>query len=139
MSDVARIGAAMRRRQRRQRSWWRFEHLSVAAALATVTHLSFQVGTKNDASSGQKTVTSAGGERPGVLTEPEPQWEAVTVGYVTAGGSSPGGVAAWCRRRHHRLLPPDREPQAAEGGEEEKERRRKREDAEHEARMQELD
>ena len=49
MADVAFTGAAMRRRQRRQRSRWRHEQLSIAAALATVSHHSFHVGTKNDA------------------------------------------------------------------------------------------
>ena len=35
-------GAAWRRRQRRLRSWWRHEHQSVAAALATFSHRSAQ-------------------------------------------------------------------------------------------------
>ena len=32
-------------------TWWRHEQLSAAATLARVTHHSFQMGTKNDASS----------------------------------------------------------------------------------------
>ena len=61
--------------KRRLRSWWGHEQRSVAAALATVTHHSSQVGTKNHAQRGQKTVTSAGGWRPG----------AAAIGYVAAG------------------------------------------------------
>ena len=86
MADVAGTGAAMRRRQRRQRSWWRHEQLSIAAAMATVSHHSFQVGTKNDAPRGQKTVSSAGGMRRAPLSEfAGPQGVAVTVGDVVAG------------------------------------------------------
>ena len=49
-----------------------------------MTHNSFQVGTENDASRGQKTVTSAGGERPAPLVEVAGPQAAVTVGYVSA-------------------------------------------------------
>ena len=67
--DVGGAGSALRRRERRLRSWWRHEQRSVAAALATVTHHSSQVGTKNDGLRAQKTVTSAGGKRPAPLEE----------------------------------------------------------------------
>ena len=84
--------AAKRRRERRLRSWWRHERMSIAAVLATVSHHSYpEVDTKNDAPRGQKTVTSTrvgpaeyyelssddgrptGGERPAALLEPLPQ------------------------------------------------------------------
>ena len=83
---------AKRRRERRLRSWWRHERMSIAALLAAVSHHSYpKVDTKNDASRGQKTVTSTivapaecyelssddgrptGGERPATLFEPWPQ------------------------------------------------------------------
>ena len=89
--DVER-GAALRRRQRRLRSWWRHEQQTVAAVLATVTHHSHsKVGTAYDAPRGQKNVTSTrvrpaeyfelssddgrptGRERPAALLEPWPQ------------------------------------------------------------------
>ena len=47
--------AAKRRRERRLRSWWRHERMSIAAVLATVSHHSYP---KVDAPRGQKTVTS---------------------------------------------------------------------------------
>ena len=91
MADRA-SGAAMRRRQRRLRSWWRHEQQSIAAVLATVTHHSHsKVGTANAALRGQKIGTSTrvgpaeyfelssddgrptGGERPAALLEPWPQ------------------------------------------------------------------
>ena len=50
---------AKRWKQRRLRSWWRHERMSIAAVLATVSHHSYpKVDTKNDAPRGQKTVTS---------------------------------------------------------------------------------
>ena len=53
-------GAALRRRQRRLRSWWRHEQLSIAAALATVMHHSSgKVHTANGAPRSQTTATSA--------------------------------------------------------------------------------
>ena len=98
MADVARTGAAMRRRQRRQRSWWQHEQLSVAAALAMVTHHSFHVGTKHDASRGQKIVTSAGGKRPAPLPKvAEPLGGAVTDGVRGCSGAVTGRVAACWR------------------------------------------
>ena len=66
--------------------WWRHEQLSIAAALATVTHHSSQVVTNIDAPRSQKTVTIAGGKRPAPLAEVAgPQGAAATVGYVAAG------------------------------------------------------
>ena len=86
-----RAGAARRRRERRLRSWWRHERMSIAMALATVEHHSYGP-TANDALQGQKTVTRAGegevreehqalrgqtrlppGMRPALLVEVQPQ------------------------------------------------------------------
>ena len=66
-------GSAVRRRERRLRSFWRHEQMAVQMALATVTHHSFQVGTAHDALRSQKPVTSAGGMRPPPLFEGRPQ------------------------------------------------------------------
>ena len=66
-------GSAVRRRERRLRSFWRHEQMAVQMALATVTHHSFQVGTAHDALRSQKPVTSAGGMRPPLLVEGRPQ------------------------------------------------------------------
>ena len=57
-------GSARRRRERRLRSWAKHERLSIAMALSTVTHHSFQVGTAYDALRSPKPVNSAGGMRP---------------------------------------------------------------------------
>ena len=65
----------MRRRERRLRSWLRREGKTVAAALVGAVP-------NNDLRS-QRTAR-AGGERPGVLKEPEVQWEAVAVGHMAA-------------------------------------------------------
>ena len=54
------VGGAPCRRERRLRSWAKHEQLTVAMALATVAHHSFQVGTACDALPSQKLVTSAG-------------------------------------------------------------------------------
>ena len=86
-----RAGAARRRRERRLRSWWRHERMSIAMALATVEHHSFGP-TAYDALRGQRTVTRAGegevrevhqalrgqkrlppGMRPALLVEVQPQ------------------------------------------------------------------
>ena len=85
-------GAAMRRRQRRPRPWWRHEQQSFAAVLATVSHHSYsKVDIANAARRGQKIGTStgvglaeyfelssddgrpAGWERPAALREPRTQ------------------------------------------------------------------
>ena len=57
--EYERAGAARRRRERRLRSWWRHERMSIAMALATVEHHSYGP-TANDALRGQRTVTRAG-------------------------------------------------------------------------------
>ena len=120
----------MRRRERRLRLWLRHERMTVAMALAENLHHSRQKveGGEHDGPRAQKTARATGA-RPGVLTEPEPQVGAVTVGYVAAPVplvSSP--IGGW--RRHGRR----------KKDEEEKARvRRQREAAEHEARMRELD
>ena len=56
--------SARRRREQRLRSWAKHERLSVAMALAAVTHHSFPVGTAHDALWSQKIVTCAGRMRP---------------------------------------------------------------------------
>ena len=84
--DGARVaGAAMRRRERRLRSWVKHERMTVAMALAENLHHSRQKveGGENDGIRAQTTASS--GARPGVLKEPEPQG-AVTVGHVAAPG-----------------------------------------------------
>ena len=77
--DGARVaGAAMRRRERRLRSW--------ANLAENLHHSRLKVeGDEHDGLRAQKTARVTGA-RPGVLTEPEPQGGAVTVGYVTAPG-----------------------------------------------------
>ena len=77
--------AARRRRERRLRSWWRQECQSVRMALTTAAHHSAEkvAADVKDAGLRAQTMVSAG-QRPGVLTEPEPQGGAVTVGYVAA-------------------------------------------------------
>ena len=79
--------AAKRRRERRLRQFLRHERLSVAMALAAAQHHSApkSAGPESyEALRGQNTAKA--GKRPGVLTEPEPQGGAVTVGYVAAPG-----------------------------------------------------
>ena len=62
MADVDRSsGAAKRRRERRLRSWWRHERMSVEAALAEATHHSFPNGGWSEAYKaprGPKTVSA---------------------------------------------------------------------------------
>ena len=92
--DGAGTSSARRRRERRLRSWWRHERMTVAMELAAATHHSSPKGgwpdTTHDAPWGQKTASSAGAH-PGVLKEPEVlggeegrRGGAVTVGYVAA-------------------------------------------------------
>ena len=73
--EYERAGAATRRRERRLRSWWRHERMTVAMELAVATHHSSPKGgwpgATHDALRGQ-TKASSGGRRPGVLKEPEP-------------------------------------------------------------------
>ena len=65
------------------RSMLRPERQTVAMDLAAALHHSRDVGLgTNDGLRAQTTASS--GKRPGVLTEPEPQGGAVTVGYVAA-------------------------------------------------------
>ena len=114
-------GAAMRRRERRFRSWAKHERMTAAMARAEHLHHSRQKveGGEHKGPRAQKTVRATGA-RPGVLKDPEPQ-----------GGSSPGrlrgcpgaffggGVAGWrrrCGRLHHQEPPQVRSPQEAEGG-----------------------
>ena len=142
--DGARVsGAAMRRRERRLRSWAKHERMTVAMALAENLHHSRQKveGGVHVGPRAQKTARATGA-RPGVLTEPEPQVGAVTVGYVAApvplvsspilaGGDATDDVTVAF------LVAAALEEKKDE---EEKARvRRQREAAEHEARMRELD
>ena len=71
--DCSGVGSARRRRERRLRSWWRHERMTVAAELAVALHHSRGVGptVPHEAQRGQ-TPASSGGRRPGVLKEPEP-------------------------------------------------------------------
>ena len=79
------LEAAARRRQRRLRSWLKHERQTVAMELAAALHHSRDGGrVTNYGLRAPKTASS--GQRPGVLTEPEPQGRAVTVGYVAALG-----------------------------------------------------
>ena len=88
----------------------RHERPTVAMELAAALHHSRDVGPwKNDGLRAQTTASSR--KRPGVLTEPDPQGGAVTVGYVAAGAPLLVVLA-----RHHSLLPLTGEPQADEGG-----------------------
>ena len=95
------VGAtpARRRRERRLRSWWRHEALSVAAALATARHHSAgpEVVTRREGQPEEVDVeqhdglraqtTPPPGTRPGVPLDPGPPVVgAVTVGYVAAPG-----------------------------------------------------
>ena len=66
-------GAAKRRRERRLRSWWRHERMTVTAELAVALHHSRGVGpaVPHEALRGQ-TPASSMGRRPGVLKEPVP-------------------------------------------------------------------
>ena len=66
-------GAAKRRRERRLRSWWRHERMTVAAELTVALHHSRGVGpaVPHEALRGQ-TPASSMGRRPGVLKEPLP-------------------------------------------------------------------
>ena len=153
------MGAAQRRRQRRLRSWWRHEQQSIAAALATVMHhSSSKVHTANGAPRSQKLATRAEeeveyephyalrgqktpppGERPAPLSEVAgPQRSDRTVRH--SAGEAPLLVVPSLRGADgvdgttvSFLLAENLKLQK-----EEKERRRKREEAQHEARMQEL-
>ena len=71
--DGSGVGSARRRRERRLRSWWRHERMTVAAELAVALHHSRGVGpaVPHEALRGQ-TPASSVGRRPGVLEEPVP-------------------------------------------------------------------
>ena len=87
MMMAERVGAAKRRRQRRLRSWAKHERMTVAMALAENLHHSRQKveGDEHEGPRAQKTARVSGA-LPGVLTEPESQGGAATVGYVAAPG-----------------------------------------------------
>ena len=156
------MGAAQRRRQRRLRSWYRHEQQSIAAALATVMHHSSgKVHTANGAPRSQKLATRTEeevehvphyalqgqktpppGERPAHLSEVAgPQRSDRTV--RNSAGETPLLVVPSLRGADgvdgttvSFLLAESLKLQKKE---EEKERSRKREEAQHEARMRELD
>ena len=129
--------AARRRRERRLRS-----QQSVRMALNAAAHHSAAKVAAGEEYSGLGAQTTFSAGRPGVLTEPEPQVGAVTVGYVAApvplvsspilaGGDATDDVTVAF------LVAAALEEKKDE---EEKARvRRQREAAEHEARMRELD
>ena len=96
---------AMRRRQRRLRSWWRHEQRSVAVALAAATHHSApRSGWPEQHNSPRRPTTASAmeveahdprgqeqlppGVRPAPLPEVAGPQAAVTVGYVAAGAPS---------------------------------------------------
>ena len=89
-------GAARRRRQRRLRSWLKHERQSVAMALAEFSHHASRGQTRARAREGVEHAKYVGlsaqkpplpGQRPAPLVEvAEPQWGAVTDGYVAALG-----------------------------------------------------
>ena len=70
--EYERAGAAKRRRERRLRSWWRHERMTVAAELAVALHHSRDVGPGSHVGLRAQRTASSGGRRPGVLKEPEP-------------------------------------------------------------------
>ena len=157
------MGAAQRRRQRRLRSWWRHEQQSIAAALATVMHHSSgKVHTANGAPRSQKLATRAEEE-----VEYEPHYalrgqKTPPPGERLAPLSEVAGPQRSDRTVRHSageapllVVPSLRGADGVDGTtvsfllaenlklqkkkEEEKERRREREEAQHEARMRELD
>ena len=71
--------AAARRRQRRLRSWLKHERQTVAMELAAALHHS-RDGERVTNYGLRAPKTASSGQRPSVLTEPEPQGRAVTVG-----------------------------------------------------------
>ena len=73
MADVARTGAAKRRRERRLRSWLRHERMTVAAELSAALHHSRDGGQVSRVGlRAQKMDSSRGGRRPGVPEDPGP-------------------------------------------------------------------
>ena len=118
----------MRRRQRRLRSRLRHERMTVATTLAEMTHHIAPRGPKM--------------ARVGEGVEHE-QHDGLHSRAAFRGAFPGGGVAGW-RRRSGRttvsfLLRENLKLQKEDEEEEEKERRRKWEEAQHEARMRELD
>ena len=84
--DVGGAGSARRLRERRLSSMLRHERQTVAMELAAALHHSRDVGPEQHDALREHKTASSGGERPGVLKDPEPPWvEAVTVGYEAAG------------------------------------------------------
>ena len=104
MSDREGGSSAWRRRQRRLRSWWRHERMTVAAKLAVALHHSRGVGppVPHEALRGQ-TPASSGGRRPGVLKEPEPpvvvEHAACPCSIPCLGGGADGAAAEWAAWR----------------------------------------
>ena len=71
-SNVARAGAARRRRERRLRAMLRHERQTVAMELAAALHHSRDGGRETYYGLRAPMTASSGGRRPGVLKEPEP-------------------------------------------------------------------
>ena len=71
-SNVARAGAARRRRERRLRAMLRHERQTVAMELAAALHHSRNGGRETYYGLRAPKTASSGGRRPGVLKEPEP-------------------------------------------------------------------
>ena len=101
MSDVGRVGAAKRRRDRQLRAFHRHEQLTVRMELATALHHSAlrpRSRVVEGPSEGVELEKYVGpraqkrplpGMRPGLPREPEPQVRAATVGHVAAGDGLP--------------------------------------------------
>ena len=145
-------GAAMRRRQRRLRSWLRHERMTVAMTLAEFTHHTALRGPKlakvgegveheqHDCLRAQKPPLP--GVRLGSLLDPGPQRSDRTVRHsageapllvvasLAGGDEVDATTVSFLLREHLKLRKKEKE---------EEERRRKREEAQHEARMRELD
>ena len=87
--DAGGAGSARRRRERRLRSWWRHERMTVAAELAVAFHHSRGVGPKvpYDALRGQTPASS--GMRPDALREPAPQLGVERAACPRSTGPSP--------------------------------------------------
>ena len=82
--DVDGTGAAKRRWERRLRALLRQDRQTVAMEFAAALHHSPDARPNETHSAPRRQTTASSGTRFGVLTEPEPQEAAVTVGHVAA-------------------------------------------------------
>ena len=108
-------GAAMRRRQRRLRSWLRHERMTVAMTLAEMTHHTAPRGPKmarvgegveheqHDGLRAQKPPLP--GERPGCLVDPGRSGATASCGAPQGIASRPLACRYWLGRRERQLTP----------------------------------